>query len=68
MMIQNMKPFTAIAILIFSLIACAQLLRFLFRVEVIASGITIPIWPSAIAAVIFGVMAYMLWRENRPKK
>lgn len=63
-----MKPFTTIAILIFSFIACAQLLRFLFRVEVIASGITIPTWPSAFAAVIFGVMAYMLWRENRPKK
>ena len=63
-----MKPFTTIAILIFSLIAAAQLLRFLFRVEVIASGISIPLWPSALAAVIFGGLAYMLWRENHLKK
>jgi len=63
-----MKPFTTIAILIFSLIAVAQLVRFLFRVEVIANGIPIPLWPSALAAVFFGALAYMLWRENRPKK
>jgi len=63
-----MKPFTTIAIVIFSLIAVAQLLRFLFRVEVTASGIPIPLWPSALAAVIFGGLAYMLWQENRPKK
>jgi uncharacterized oligopeptide transporter (OPT) family protein len=63
-----MKPFTTIAILIFSLIAAAQLLRFLFRVEVIANGISIPLWPSALAAVFLGALAYMLWQENRPKK
>jgi hypothetical protein len=63
-----MKPVTTIAILIFSLIAVAQLLRFLLRVEVIAGGTSIPIWPSAIAAAIFGTLAYMLWRENRPQK
>ncbi len=63
-----MKPFTTIAIWIFSFIAVAQLFRFLLQVEVIANGISIPVWPSAIAAVIFGVLAYMLWRENRPEK
>jgi len=63
-----MKPFTTIAIVIFSFIAVAQLLRFLLRVEVMANGISIPLWPSALAAVIFGGLAYMLWRENRPKK
>ena len=63
-----MKPFTTTAIVIFSFIAVAQLLRFLLRVEVMANGISIPLWPSALAAVIFGVLAYMLWRENRRKK
>jgi len=63
-----MKPFTTIAIVICSLIALAQLLRVFFRVEIIANGIPIPLWPSAIAAVILGVLAYMLWRENRPEK
>jgi hypothetical protein len=63
-----MKPFTTIAIVIFSLIALAHLLRIVFKWEVIANGISIPLWPSAVAAVILGVLAYMLWRENRPEK
>jgi len=63
-----MKTFTTIAILIFSLIAVAHLLRLVFTWEVIANGISIPLWPSAVAAVIFGVLAYMLWRENLPEK
>ena len=63
-----MKPFTTIAILIFSLIAVAHLLRIVFTWEVIANGISIPLWPSAVAVVISGVLAYMLWRENRPEK
>ncbi|MCX5846769.1 MAG: hypothetical protein NTW12_10525 [Deltaproteobacteria bacterium] len=63
-----MKPFTTIAILICTLIALAHLLRIFIRAEVIANGISIPLWPSAVAAVIFGVLAYMLWQENRPEK
>jgi hypothetical protein len=63
-----MKPFITISAVIFSLIAAAQLVRFLFRVEVVAGSISIPLWPSALAAVIFGGLAYMLWQENRPKK
>ena len=64
--VKGMKPFTAIATVIFSLIAVAQMLRFLFRVEVMANGISIPLWPSAVAAVFFGGLAYKLWRENHP--
>jgi hypothetical protein len=63
-----MKPFTAIAILVFLLIAVAQLLRLLFRVEVTANGVSIPLWPSALAAALFGGLAYLLWRENRPRQ
>ena len=63
-----MKPFTIIAILIFALIAVAHLLRIFFCVEIIANGIHIPLWVSAVAAVISGVLAYLLWRENRPEK
>ncbi|HVO65835.1 MAG TPA: hypothetical protein VMT12_05055 [Syntrophales bacterium] len=63
-----MKPFTIIAIVIFTLIAVAHILRIVFCTEVIVNGIPIPLWVSAVAAVIFGVLAYMLWRENRQKK
>jgi hypothetical protein len=62
------KPFTIIAIVIFSFIAFAHLLRFFFCADIIINGIPIPLWVSAIAAVIFGALAYMLWWENRPEK
>jgi len=63
-----MKPFTTIALVIFSFIAIAHLLRIFFCAEVIVNSISIPLWVSAVATVIFGVLAYMLWRENRPGK
>jgi len=63
-----MKPFTVIALVIFGLIAVAHLLRIFFCAEVIVNGISIPLWVSAVASVIFGVLSYMLWRENRPGK
>jgi hypothetical protein len=40
--------------------------KVIFRVEVMANGISIPLWPSAVAAVFFGGLAYKLWRENHP--
>ncbi len=63
-----MKPFTTIALVIFSFIAFAHLLRIFFRAEIIVNGIFIPLWVSAVASIIFGVLAYMLWRENHPEK
>jgi len=63
-----MKPFTTIAIVIFSLIAIVHLLRMFFRWEVMINGIYIPLWVSGIAVVIFVELAYMLWRESQQKK
>jgi hypothetical protein len=48
------KPFTAIAILFFSLVAVAQILRVLIGVEIIVNGFRMPLWVSAVAAVISG--------------
>ena len=60
-----MKPFTLIAIVVFSLVALLQLLRFIFNWEVTVNGITIPVWASGIAFVIAATLALMLWRERR---
>jgi hypothetical protein len=59
------KPFTAIAAVVFSLVALLQLLRFVSGWEVTVNGITIPIWASAIAFVVAAALAIMLWREAR---
>lgn len=60
-----MKPFTVIAIVVFSLIAILQLTRFILGWEVSVNGVIIPVWASGIAFVIAGGLAVMLWRETR---
>ena len=60
-----MKPFTAITIVFLSLLALLQAIRFLQGWTVVVNGITVPLWASAIAAVIAAGLALMLWRESR---
>lgn len=60
-----MKPFTTIAVVVFSLIALLQLLRFVSGWEVTVNGIAIPVWASGIAFVIAAALAAMVWREAR---
>jgi type VI protein secretion system component VasF len=59
-----MKPFTVIAIVIFSLMSIVHILRLIYGWEVVINGSQIPVWMSAVAAVVLAVIAYMLWRES----
>jgi len=59
------KPFTIIAIVLFSLIALLQLLRLILGWEVMVNGMTVPVWVSGIAFVIAAGLAVMVWRETR---
>jgi len=59
------KPFTIIAIIVFSLVALLQLLRFILGWEVTVSGVSIPLWASAIAFVVAGGLALMVSMETR---
>ena len=58
-----MKPFTTIAVVIFTLIAVLQLLRVVSGWDVSVNGISIPMWASVIAFVVAAALAIMLWRE-----
>ena len=60
-----MKPFTTLVILFLGLLSAVQLVRFLQGWEVIVNGVSIPTWASAIACVVAGGLALMLWRESR---
>jgi hypothetical protein len=60
-----MKPFTTIAVAVFSLVAVLQLLRVLLGWEVVVSGVHIPLWASLVAFVVAGGLAVLVWRENR---
>jgi hypothetical protein len=59
------KPFTTIAVVLFSLIALLQLLRVLSGWEVLVNGMPIPLWASGLAFVVATGLAAMVWREKR---
>lgn len=60
-----MKPFTTIAIVVFSLIAFMHFLRLFFAWEVTINGMTVPVWLSVLGFLISSGLALMLWRESR---
>ena len=60
-----MKPFTAMAAVLLALIALLQLLRFSLAWPVSINGVGIPLWVSALAMIIAGGIAIMVWRERR---
>jgi len=64
----NVKPFTTIAIVIFSLMAALHVLRLIFGWEAAINGLVIPMWASLVGLIIAGGLAVMLWRESRPEK
>ena len=59
------KPYTVLAIVLFSLIAILQLLRFLVGWEIMVNGVTVPVWASGVAFVVAAGLAVMVWRERR---
>ena len=60
-----MKPFTRLGVLLLSLIAALQLVRFLARWPVSIDGVAVPVWLSAVFAAVAGSLAFMAWREAR---
>jgi hypothetical protein len=47
---------------IFGLVALAQLLRLVLRIEVTAGGHPVPLWPSAVAFLVAGGLGLWMWR------
>jgi hypothetical protein len=57
------RPFTTIAVAIFSVIAFVHLLRLFFGWKVMVAGFVIPVWWSALGLIVAGGLALMVWRE-----
>jgi hypothetical protein len=56
-----------VAGILFGLVSLAQLLRVLFGVQVVVEGkYPVPLWPSGVACVVSGLLAFWLWRLARP--
>ena len=60
-----MKPFTTIAVALFTLIALVHLLRLFTGWEVVVVGYVVPVWFSLPGLIIAGGLAVMVWREAR---
>ena len=58
-----MKPFTAAAVSVLTIVAVAHLLRLVAGWEVTVSGFIVPVWWSAPGFVVAAGLAFMLWRE-----
>jgi len=59
-----MKPVAWITTIFLALVALAQSLRLVLQVDVVAGGLRIPLWASAVACVVTGGLAILLWRES----
>ena len=60
-----MKPVARITTIFLGLVAAAQFLRLVFQVEIVAGGVRIPLWASALVCVVTGGLAILLWRESK---
>ena len=60
-----MKTGTLIAIILFSVVALAHLLRLLMNTEVTVGGWLVPVWLSAVGVVVPAGVALLLYRQSR---
>lgn len=59
-----MKPFTTVAVVVFTLVAVVHLLRIVMGWDVVVGGTVIPMWASYAGLIIAAGLAIMLWRES----
>jgi hypothetical protein len=60
-----MKPFTLTAVVVLALVALVHLLRLFTGWGVVVTSFAVPVWWSAPIVVIFGRLAFLVWREAR---
>ena len=58
------RPASLVIGILLLFLACAQLCRFILKVNVVAAGMEIPLWPSAIAAVVLVALAFGFLKER----
>lgn len=58
-----MKTGSLLAVILFSLVALAHLVRLVLGWEVTVAGETIPQWVSVVGVLVPATLAVMLWKE-----
>lgn len=61
----NPRPFTAIAAVVFALVAIGHLLRAAFGLELFVGEFAVPLSVSVVATILAGGLSLMVWRESR---
>jgi hypothetical protein len=54
-----------VAAALFLLVCIVQVGRLVVRPEILVAGHVMPLWPSAVAAAVAGVLAIWMWRLSR---
>ena len=62
----TVKPFTTIAVVMFTVMALVHLGRLFAGWEVVVAGFVVPVWWSAVGLVVACGLAPLVWREARP--
>jgi hypothetical protein len=51
-----------VAAIVFGLLGLAQLARLVIRPEVLVAGYPVPLWPSALAAIVLAGLCVWMWK------
>jgi uncharacterized membrane protein YjjB (DUF3815 family) len=57
------KPFSAIAAIIFAVVALVHLLRLVYQWQVVFNGWVVPMWLSGFGLIVAGALSALIWRE-----
>ena len=60
-----MKSSVVFALVLLMLVAAGHIIRLIFSVELSIAGDPVAVWWSVPAAILFGVAAFLLWRDSR---
>ena len=60
-----MKTGTLLAIIVFTIVAVAHLLRLVDGTQIVVGSTTIPMWVSIPGALLPGLIVVLLWMEAR---
>lgn len=61
----NRNAVTLLAAILFAAVAIAHFLRIVFEVPITVGDTAIPMWVSGVAAIVPGVLAWLLYKNSR---
>ena len=60
-----MKTGTLLAIIVFTIVAVAHLLRLFDGTQIVVGSTPIPMWVSVLGVLVPGLIAFLLWKESK---